>query len=198
MKIQMFSIILATILVLMLTVEGQTVDNGNAKDDSPLSEEGCFCCTCPDYSNLQNWMNNSAVCCSQKVPRQANCTEGCVCLTEDVAQERFEIPGKQSYEICSNNSSNGSCCCNPDGEIRHCYRAVSLMNTCPEGCNCLTKAEAELKFDIPGKQSYKACSEAICGYNSTGEPRNCYKAFCTACQKAEAWSSQAEAFLSKQ
>jgi hypothetical protein len=92
------------------------------------------------------------------------CPEGCMCMVEEEAAERFG-----SYERCS------EVICGYDGRrALYCYRPVEGPPTeapipCPDECECMVEVEAAERFG-----SYERCSEETCGYEGD-TPAYCFR-----------------------
>ena len=94
-----------------------------------------------------------------------------------------ELPANDSARNTSSFAGSSEFCCacldwtNFDAWLNKkklcCDQNASL--NCTAGCECLTEAEAIRKFENTDNLTYESCSKAICGCNSSGEPRYCFK-----------------------
>ena len=80
-------------------------------------EKSEFCCSCPDWSNLAEWLNKSELCCGRNASKQVKCPSGYQCLTLSEAKKKLELLGRQTYE----NYSKDVCGCNSNGEPQYCF-----------------------------------------------------------------------------
>jgi hypothetical protein len=98
----------------------------------------------------------------EDVPPVAECPEGCECLIEEVAAEKFG-----GYEWCSDEV----CGLSDAGVAKYCFRPVEyLPEECPEGCECLVEEVAAEKFG-----RYEWCSDKVCGIGEGRAPKYCFK-----------------------
>jgi hypothetical protein len=143
---------------------------------------------------------------------QPTCPEGCNCLTDAMAKERYGTFTRCSADVCGYEAGTltaasglipkycvkqGStpvcpdgCACISDEDAKlkgltdrcdnsqtpcgyktdtstvtalrriplYCYKIPTTTSTCPEGCNCLSEANAKERYG-----TYTQCSEEICG-----------------------------------
>ena len=85
----------------------------------------------------------------------ATCPDGCSCLMESAAKEKFGIYTRCSETPC-NTVVTGSVALNA-----YCFRQGTTPTpvTCPQGCDCISEATAKAKGGI-----FTRCSADICGY----------------------------------
>lgn len=133
------------------------------KDQAKWIDEGlttCYCPWCPSPNMTLCGYDEDGepmVCFGLigDVPDDTGCPEGCECLIEEVAAEKF---GR--FEQCSNEI----CEFGEDQNPMYCFRPIAEPSPekphCPEGCECMTEEMAKQEF---GK--YEKCSEEICGYD---------------------------------
>lgn len=103
---------------------------------------------------------------------QIQCPTGCECLTEAQAKEKFN----DNYEKCSEDACGYEYSQTITAAIKipkYCFKqktttitiikpatiVASNLSACPQGCECLTDAQAKEKFG-----SYVKCTEDVCGY----------------------------------
>jgi len=95
-------------------------------------------------------------------PETVSCPEGCECIEEEIAAEKF---GK--YEWCSD-----EICGFGEGRVpKYCFRpAEPTTEICPDGCECIEEKVARERF---GK--YEWCSDEMCGVSENGVPKYCFR-----------------------
>jgi hypothetical protein len=100
----------------------------------------------------------------EDVPLETECPEGCECLEEVAAAEKFG-----GYEWCSD-----EVCGFGEGRVpKYCFRPVEELpeeKACPEGCECLEEVVAAEKFG-----RYEWCSDEICGIGVGRVPKYCFR-----------------------
>ena len=85
------------------------------------------------------------------------CPEGCTCITDAMAKQRYG-----DYTRCSENA----CGYEQDQTAKYCTKPGSTTPVCPEGCNCLTDGMAKERYG-----TFTRCSAEVCGYEP-GAPTN--------------------------
>jgi hypothetical protein len=100
----------------------------------------------------------------EDIPEETACPEGCECLAEEVAADKFG-----GYEWCSD-----KICGIGEGKVpKYCFRPVEDIpeeKACPEGCECLEEVVAAEKFG-----RYEWCSYEICGIGEGRAPKYCFR-----------------------
>jgi len=98
----------------------------------------------------------------EDVPPEAKCPQGCECLAEEVAAEKFG-----GYEWCSD-----EICGIGVGRVpKYCFKPVEdIPEECPQGCECLAEEVAAEKFG-----RYEWCSDEICGFDDRKTPKYCFR-----------------------
>ena len=100
----------------------------------------------------------------EDVPMERECPQGCECMTEEMAKEKFGKYERCSPEICGYDDLR---------RPMYCFRPIEdvpLERECPRGCECMTEEMAKEKF---GK--YERCSPEICGYDDLRRPMYCFR-----------------------
>ena len=81
------------------------------------------------------------------------CPEGCVCITDAMAKQRYGDYTRCSADVCGYEQ---------DQTAKYCIRQGSTTPTCPEGCSCISEATAKAKGG-----SWSRCSADVCGYETS-------------------------------
>jgi hypothetical protein len=81
------------------------------------------------------------------------CPEGCNCISEAAAKDRYGDYTRCSSDVCGYEQ---------DQTARYCIKQGSTTPACPEGCSCISDATAKAKGG-----SWSRCSESICGYEQS-------------------------------
>jgi hypothetical protein len=94
--------------------------------------------------------------CVKKVENQypAICPEGCSCMMESDAKEKFQGNYKQCSDQPCYTVVTGS------AQLKaYCFRQGTTTPVCPEGCSCISDATATAKGG-----TWTRCSDTVCGY----------------------------------
>jgi len=86
------------------------------------------------------------------------CPEGCSCMVESAAKEKFGVYTRCSETPCYS-AVTGAAAVNA-----YCFKQGQTPTpvTCPQGCDCISDATAKAKSGI-----FTRCSEDICGYEQS-------------------------------
>jgi hypothetical protein len=161
----------------------------------PVCPEGCACVSEDDakLKGLTERCDNSQTPCGYKsaattanqgIPlycyklptSTSSCPDGCSCLSEEKAKERYGTFTRCTEEICGKETVQPVTGAAPYSVPQYCVKQGTTP-VCPQGCYCLQEAEAKLKF---GPDNYTRCQADVCGYDpsattANGIPRYCFK-----------------------
>ncbi|RZN33433.1 MAG: PGF-CTERM sorting domain-containing protein [Methanophagales archaeon ANME-1-THS] len=146
---------------------------------TPVCPEGCTCVTeeeakkygyvlCQGIQKICGYdQYQKPLYCYEKPVTVKECPTGCACLSKDEGYKR-------NLDFCTDAQGNLIRCEVIDaqqGIYKYCFRTVEEEKpSCPEGCVCLTAAEAK-------ELGYELCKgeKIICGYDQSGNPMYCYQ-----------------------
>jgi len=80
------------------------------------------------------------------------CPEGCVCITDAMAKQRYGDYTRCSADVCGYEQ---------DQTAKYCIKQGSATPACPEGCSCISDATAKAKGG-----SWARCSADVCGHEA--------------------------------
>lgn len=106
------------------------------------------------------------------------CPQGCSCISDATAKARGGTWARCSAEICGYEQSTATLAAVVQVP-KYCMKQESTTPVCPDGCVCLSDADAKARYG-----EYNRCSADICGYevsaatnalSSTQVPKYCVK-----------------------
>jgi len=105
-----------------------------------------------------------------KPPAQVTCPQGCYCLTKDEAYAKLGANATMCQEQPCEYVAGAT---GAAQIVRYCWKPPAEV-TCPQGCYCLTKADAD------GRGYTTLCQDQPCGYvagatTAMQTPKYCYK-----------------------
>ena len=118
---------------------------------------------CLDEGQVQRCKNGEGIC----VRRPESCPTDCRCVP---APEARDLVGLHGWQQCPGADYYWVCGYDDDGTPLACVEPPQSEQTeCPQGCFCLTKAEAE-------ERGYTSvCQDKPCGYDADGNAKLCFK-----------------------
>ena len=81
------------------------------------------------------------------------CPEGCNCITDAMAKQRYGDYTRCSVNVCGYEQ---------DQTAKYCIKQGSTTPVCPEGCSCISDATAKARGG-----SWSRCSSDVCGYETS-------------------------------
>ncbi|MDD1684775.1 MAG: hypothetical protein LUQ19_02660 [Methanoregula sp.] len=97
--------------------------------------------------------------CMKQVSTTPVCPEGCVCITDAMAKERYGDFTRCSAEVCGYELSAATNALSSNQIPKYCIKQASTTPVCPEGCVCITDAMAKERYG-----TYTRCQADPCGY----------------------------------
>jgi len=144
---------------------------------TPVCPDDCFCVTeeeakkygytlCQGIKKICGYDQfQTPMYCYEKPVPVKECPTGCECLSKDEGYKR-------NLDFCTDEQGNLIRCEVIDAEqgiYKYCFRTAEKP-TCPEGCSCLSEAEAK-------NLGYELCNgeKISCGYDQYQNPLYCYQ-----------------------
>lgn len=86
------------------------------------------------------------------------CPEGCSCISEETAKARGGTWNRCTNDVCGYEQSTATLAAVVQVP-KYCMKQQETAPVCPEGCTCLTDAQAKERYG-----TYTRCSADVCGY----------------------------------
>ncbi|WP_292348386.1 MULTISPECIES: hypothetical protein [unclassified Methanoregula] len=89
------------------------------------------------------------------------CPDGCYCVSEAVAKDRYGTYTRCSNDVCGYEQNQAP---------KYCIKPGGTTPVCPEGCYCVSEAVAKDRYG-----TYTRCSDTVCGYEQDQTRKFCIK-----------------------
>ena len=119
------------------------------------------CSQTPCYTVTTGSAQLNAYCFRQGITTTTSvpsCPEGCSCISDETAKARDGSWSRCSAEVCGYEQSTATLAAVVNVP-KYCMKQESTTPVCPQGCTCLTDADAKARYG-----DYSRCQANPCGY----------------------------------